>query len=463
MPKRPIVLVHGYSDKGESFKRWCDILTAAGYDATAIHLGSYVSLSNEITIKDIAEGFDRALRISPLNDGQPFDAIVHSTGMLVIREWLAGTIGTIQRPELAIERQRRLKHLIGLAPATFGSPMAHKGRSWLGGIFKGGKEPGPDFMEAGEQVLRGLELGSAYTWDLAHRDFLQDPPVYGRTAATPYPFTFVGLRDYGWLKRSVTEPGTDGTVRWSGVGFNSRKVSINLTIEPTRQRRIIIEPWRNVPVPLVFLPDHNHSTILRDPSDALVAMVTDALGVSSGTEYDAWTAKYRKSSDAALKQRNAKAWQQFVVHAVDERGDGISDYFLEIGSVINGKFRRVEAFDLDVHAYREDESYRAFHVDLDKLRPSTLPTLALRVIASSGTELVGYQGYSSSESLNAEERERDKWDAIIEFDATIGTKEVQFFYPYTTTLVELTMNREPMPVAGVNNVFWFLEQQRGGG
>jgi hypothetical protein len=279
MPKRPIVLVHGYSDKGESFKRWCDILTAAGYDATTIHLGSYVSLSNEITIKDIAEGFDRALRISPLNDGQPFDAIVHSTGMLVIREWLAGTIGTIQRPELSAERQSRLKHLIGLAPATFGSPMAHKGRSWLGGIFKGGKEPGPDFMEAGEQVLRGLELGSAYTWDLAHRDFLQDPPVYGRTAATPYPFIFVGLRDYGWLKRSVTEPGTDGTVRWSGVGFNSRKISINLTIEPTRQRRIVIEPWRNAPVPLVFLPDHNHSTILRDPSDALVEMVTEALGV----------------------------------------------------------------------------------------------------------------------------------------------------------------------------------------
>ena len=152
-----------------------------------------------------------------------------------------------------------------------------------------------------------------------------------------------------------------------------------------------------------------------------------------------------------------------MVHAVDERGDGISDYFLEIGSVINGKFRRVEAFDLDVHAYREDESYRAFHVDLDKLRSSSLPTLALRVIASSGTELVGYQGYSSSESLKAAAHESDKWDAVIEFDATIGAKEVQFFYPYTTTLVELTMNREPMPAAGVNSVFWFLEQQRGGG
>jgi len=30
----------------------------------------------------------------------------------------------------------RLKHLIGLAPATFGSPLAHKGPSWLGALFQ---------------------------------------------------------------------------------------------------------------------------------------------------------------------------------------------------------------------------------------------------------------------------------------------------------------------------------------
>ena len=51
-------------------------------------------------------------------------------------------------------------------------------------------------------------------------------------------------------------------------------------------------------------------------------------------------------------------------------------------------------------------------------------------------------------------------DAVIQFDATIGTKEVAFFYPYTTTLVELRMNREPMPLAGVNDVFWFLPREK---
>jgi hypothetical protein len=457
---RPIVLVHGYSDKGESFKKWCETLERAGYDTTSVHLGNYVSLSNEISVKDIAEGFDRALRDSSLKDGQPFDAIVHSTGMLVVREWLAGTIGTIDRPHLAHERQARLKHLIGLAPATFGSPMAHKGRSWLGAMFKGGKQLGPDFMEAGEQVLRALELGSSYTWDLAHRDFLQDPPMYGRSAATPYPFIFVGLKDYGWLKRTVTEPGTDGTVRWAGVGFNSRKVKVDLTIEATRRQRISIEPWKNTVVPTIFLPNHNHTDILQDPSEVLMQMVMEALSVSSGPQYELWATKHRKTSDAAMAVSKAKKWQQLIVHAIDERGDGINDYFLEAGVSVDKRFRRLEAFDLDVHAFREDESFRCFHVDLDKLQPEKLDTLALRVIASSGTDLVSYQGFDSSYELTLPEQEQNKWDAVIQFDATIGAKEVAFFYPYTTTLVEIRMNREPMPLKGVNRVFWFGAKTR---
>ena len=460
MAKRPIVLVHGYSDKGESFARWRHALEAQGYDATTVHLGSYVSLSNELTIKDIAEGFDRALANSGLLRNEPFDAIVHSTGMLVIREWLAGTIGTIDRPQLALERQARLKHLIGLAPATFGSPMAHKGRSWLGAMFKGGRQPGPDFMEAGDLVLRGLELGSTYTWDLAHRDFLSDPPLYGLSAATPYPFIFVGLSDYGWLKRVVTEPGTDGTVRWSGVGFNCRKIRVDLTVEPTRRQRIAIEPWKNALVPLVFLKGHNHSDILREPSDDLVAMVIDALAVSSGNDYTAWARKHGTTSDATLKSEKPGRWQQMIVHAMDERGDGISDYFMDAGTVVDGRFRRLDAFDLEVHAFREDASYRCFHIDLDKLQPDRLKALALRVIASSGTELVGYQGYSSQARSIVAARERGKWDAVIEFDASIGSKDVQFFYPYTTTLVELRMNREPMPPEGVNKVFWFLSESQ---
>ena len=94
MPRNQIVLVHGYSDEGASFKAWEQVLEERGYEVAMIHACSYRSLTNEVTIKDIAEGFDRALRIrTGLSEDEPFDAIVHSTGMLVIRAWLTAYAG----------------------------------------------------------------------------------------------------------------------------------------------------------------------------------------------------------------------------------------------------------------------------------------------------------------------------------------------------------------------------------
>src|SRR5215212_8835296 len=247
MPRLPLVLIHGYSDLGVSFEPWRRALGGRGYDVSSIHVPSYRSLTNEVTIKDIAEGLDRALRIrAGLAADEPFDAIVHSTGMLVIRAWLTAYA----------KRRDRLKHLIGLAPATFGSPLAHKGRSWLGALFKGNRERGPDFLEAGDRILDGLELGSRFTWDLAHLDLLGPDTYYGPTKRTPYAFVFIGTSDYGWLKRAVTEPGTDGTVRWSGCGLNCRKITVDLTRDPARpenEDRITIGGWSNTDMPLVLV------------------------------------------------------------------------------------------------------------------------------------------------------------------------------------------------------------------
>src|SRR5215212_7023796 len=247
MAGRPLVLIHGYSDRGTSFKRWVQALQQRGYDVHNIRVSNYQSLTNEVTIKDIAEGLDRALRVTAnLDNDEPFDAIVHSTGGLVIRAWLTAYQG----------RADRLKHLVMLAPANFGSPMAHKGRSWLGALFKGGKDLGPDFLEAGDRILSGLELGSRFTWDLAHLDLVGPDTYYGPTKRTPYAFVFIGTSDYGWLKRAVTEPGTDGTVRWSGCGLNCRKITVDLTRDPARpenEDRITIGGWSNTDMPLVLV------------------------------------------------------------------------------------------------------------------------------------------------------------------------------------------------------------------
>jgi hypothetical protein len=32
---------------------------------------------------------------------------------------------------------------------------------------------------------------------------------------------------------------------------------------------------------------------------------------------------------------------------------------------------------------------------------------------------------------------------------------IEFFYPFTTTLIELKLNREPLPLTDKNEVCWF--------
>jgi hypothetical protein len=62
---RPIVLIHGYSATGLDFTELCNQLKKCQVEPIDLNVGNYVSLNNEITIKDIAEGFDRALRNNP--------------------------------------------------------------------------------------------------------------------------------------------------------------------------------------------------------------------------------------------------------------------------------------------------------------------------------------------------------------------------------------------------------------
>lgn len=444
MAANPVVLVHGYSAEAAAFDRWKSLLERRGYDAATLHACSYRSLTNEVTIRDIAEGFDRALRIQAGLDGdEPFDAIVHSTGMLVIRAWLSAYPG----------RRDRLKHLVGLAPATFGSPLAHKGRSWLGAMFKGNRRPGPDFLEAGDRILDGLELASRFTWELAHEDMLAGEAVYGPTRRTPYVFIFCGTASYPGLRRLAHEPGSDGAVRWAGCALNTRKIVLDLTQDPERARsskRITIAPWKNVDVPLVPVAGRHHSSILSDPGDDLADLVTSALEVDGADAYSRWRSLARSKAAAVLKGMDQ--WQQFVVRAIDERGDPITDYNVQLFTrTARGRESAVQPFDVDVHAYRADPSFRCFHVNLSRVGVDRLENLWIRVMASSGSQLVGYQGFGSEPEASA----GDSWDAELDISSLADDKGVQFFYPFTTTLVELRMNREPLPMSGRNEICWF--------
>ena len=86
MANRPLILLHGYSADGSAFGAWRTVLREAGWTSEQLCTVSYESLTNDVSVRDIAEGFDKVLRqrVGLAND-EPFDVMVHSTGMLVLR------------------------------------------------------------------------------------------------------------------------------------------------------------------------------------------------------------------------------------------------------------------------------------------------------------------------------------------------------------------------------------------
>jgi hypothetical protein len=479
---RPLVLIHGYSAGGLDFEPLCRRLTRdQKIQAIDINIGNYVSLNNEITVKDIAEGFDRALRnTSKLSNGEPFDAIVHSTGMLVIRSWLTNYGAAVGHND----RLKRLKHLIGLAPATWGSPQAHKGRTWIGALVKGNKEPGPDFLNAGDEVLDGLELGSRFTWDLAHLDLLGAAPYYDAGPDTPYVCVFIGNTPYTGIASVANDPGTDGTVRWSGCALNTRKISIDLTRTPIGDEgkpvsRVSISRWAGrVDIPMIPVDGRNHATIVSDPDDGMAERVLSFLSIADEPAYKAWLDDAQAHAQPALGKmlvdpgaaaaglgadfksvfghlfHNADqpmdGWQQFVVRVRDERGDPVTDYMIDVLREEDGKLVEFHEMYTDVHAYGADASFRCFHIRLPKGITQAGNPLQIRITASTGTRLMAYQGYGSNDTRTTMATSQP---VVIDVN---GLGDASLFYPFTTTLVEFVINREPSPLNEISDIFRFL-------
>jgi hypothetical protein len=446
---RKLVLIHGYSDKGPSFDNWAEKLCARGIDAQQINICNYISLNNEITIPDIAEGLARAAVVLGWTADQEFDAVVHSTGILVIRAWLANNPA----------RRKYLKHLIALAPATWGSPLAAAGRSWLGAIVRGNKQFGPDFLNAGDRILDALELGSEFQWDLSHRDLLGDNPLFTTSDDSPYVSVFIGNQAYTGIKELIDKPATDGTVRWSGCSLNTRKITVDLTKAGAVEFRAQMSPWpaTRLSIPMFAVGGKNHTSLLQEPEDAFADILSDFLKISSSDDFDNWFKRTEAWNAPALEEMKKDnhgphdGWQQFIIHVVDEYGESIPDYVVDLFSQdptdLTGDALTetgVDSFDLDVHAYKTDPSFRCFHVRLPLNSTSGgVGELWMRLIASSGTDLITFQGYTSGSKTITEQS-----PVVLNITQLAGSTRNTFFYPFVTTMVEIRLNREPLPLIG---------------
>ena len=464
----PLVFIHGYSDSAEGFKQWRDVLTKKrNLEPSRVHLINYISLANEVGIGDIAEGLDLALaKDAGIQADEPFDAIVHSTGMLVIRAWLT-RYASLDSKAKDDARIKRLRHLVAIAPATNGSPVAHKGRSWLGALVKGSKDFGPDFLESGHQILSALELGSSFTWNLAEKDMFgtNNDARFMAGEDTPYVFTFCGDSGLGAVADLATGAvgtkiqGSDGVVRWAGAALNSRRLLIDYTGEKSSVNakagasNIQASAWNNQDNILILWPGLNHGTIMKPKeADPLVMLVSSALDVTTADDFKAWNEQAKAMANQARK--NGKApdqWQQLVIRVVDERGDGVEDWTMSLKKKLKNKtgYKAVQIDDL--HPYEKDKSYRCLHINLTECQLDSpeqiakIEALEMQLSMNTNSDYLLYL----AQRLNGQTSEKKKVMGLSELSVNLTPYldppkgEFKLLMPYTTTFVEFRVNRNP--------------------
>ena len=176
--------------------------------------------------------------------------VVHSTGALVLRDWLTRHFDPASAP---------VKRFLMLAPANFGSPLAHKGRSFIGRVLKGWNR----FVgQTGTQVLKGLELGSPYSWQLAERDLFGAEAWYGagRLLAT----VLVGNAGYSGVEAIANEAGGDGTVRIATANLNACRLSLELDVRQRARPGWRLEESRGE-IAFAIVDGENHASVaLKD-------------------------------------------------------------------------------------------------------------------------------------------------------------------------------------------------------
>ena len=148
-----VFLIHGWSvTETTTYQALHLKLAKQGFDLRNICLGRYVSLDDDVCIRDIARALHYALLDELKEESGNFHIITHSTGALVARYWIANHYDD------KFASKHALKNLLMLAGPHHGSRLAHHGRTMLAYIKYG--------SDTGRKLLEALELGSEFNWQL---------------------------------------------------------------------------------------------------------------------------------------------------------------------------------------------------------------------------------------------------------------------------------------------------------
>jgi hypothetical protein len=237
---------------------------------------------------------------------------------------------------------------------------------------------------------------------------------------------------------------------------------------------VAISDWSSnrLSAPMIAVDEQNHGTIIADPKPQVVSLVHDFFGVGNKDEYDAWEtraltfgAPSKAKMDTSDGVADGAGWQQLWIHMVDDHGDGVTDYNIQLyygDALTELDDPAMESVKLIADTYSSDSSYRCFYIHLTQemldLKANN-KKMWLELIASSGSELIEYEAYTCSENdplRLAIDSRNPAANKPVKMDITELTPVgASLLYPYTTTLLEVFVDREPMPLGDVSNLFTF--------
>lgn len=468
-----VIVVHGYSSNAVSIRKSLgESLLAANSKRGAnaipdlqLHYADYVSLDDQVQLEDVAEALFLELQTKGFLKGakRSLHFVVHSTGGLVIRQLL--------KQYEWMRLRDRVASIAFVAPANFGSPLAAKGKSQLGrlktiiadDIFgKNDYVSDLDFGEVGEQILTDLEMAAPRQWELSDFDlFNTEGCIYHSQAI--HAAVFVGAKNSDTLARMIADlDGTDGVIVTSGAGLNVRRLYLDVT-QPQNSRQAVngwdLESKKEMlpSIPQIVYDDLNHGTILTD--HRVCDLILDVLKADTPKSFEDFTNTLDKTALAANTE-SSKRYQQFVLRVVDDRGKPVVDYDLTFNvwsrsalqrlniapvlgmplSIGNGDVKATAHINdssdtldttLRKHAYAHSHAreYRRFLIDIDELNSvfqDSDNVLTFSIIAYSSDKKLHY----ATESTN---------NIVVH----TGEKNDQpvFFYPHTTTQVNVVLDR----------------------
>ncbi len=471
----PILLIHGYSSEGKDTKAKdiygslpAELRKLYGRDnVKEINLSRWISLSDGVSLDDVSFAMDRALKADHpdlLKNG--FHVIIHSTGALVVRNWISKFS----------PKPSPVNNLIHLAGANFGSGLAHIGKGqlsrWGRLIFTG--------TGRGTQVLDELEFGSWKTLDM-HLHFLQP----GNDMLNDYQvqeFCIIGSQTLSILRpipiRYVKEDSADNTVRTSAgnlnfnyisvkpkprafkLGVRALKTLINKRLDDKQFQDInydydlscLSQNRAQVPFAVAYETAHfgDDIGIVSGSKNraAVMPLIKQGLNTKSGSIYYQKTVEqYQKAMDktferAAKLKSNIFEWdkqQQYEGHAQlifrlkDQFGKAVDHFDVRFNSKPKNKDQpRLEKMIEDQHTHEKDKGSITFYLRTQKFDKSKkIWKDQLADIAEMDVEITGLEAESSDISY-------------VPMNLHLSSDDIKaILQSFRTTIIDITLVRLP--------------------